>query len=93
MPIATSRSSGIVSIDIETRSSLELKKSGAYRYAMDSSTDVWCAAWCLGEQEIQVWEAGEPVPEAGYQHATENKNGCPENLQQRFQRTGLCHSS
>ena len=40
MPIATSRPSDIVSIDIETRSSLELKKSGAYRYAMDPSTDV-----------------------------------------------------
>ena len=36
---------------------------------MGPSTDVWCAAWCLGEQEIQVWEAGEPVPEAIVLHA------------------------
>jgi len=64
-----SRLSGTISIDLETRSSLELKKCGTYRYAMDPSTDVWCAAWCLGEQEIQVWEAGEPVPEAIVLHA------------------------
>ena len=69
MPIATSRPSDIVSIDIETRSSLELKKSGAYRYAMNPSTDVWCAAWCLGEQEIQLWEVGQTVPESIVLHA------------------------
>ena len=26
-------------------------------------------AWCLGEQEIQVWEVGQTVPEAIVLHA------------------------
>ena len=52
-----------ISVDLETRSALDLKKSGAYRYAMDPGTGVWCVAWCFGEQEIRVWEPGEPVPE------------------------------
>ena len=58
-----------ISIDLETFSVLELKKCGAYRYAIDSGTGVWCAAWCLGEHEIRVWERGEPVPEDIVLHA------------------------
>ena len=58
-----------ISIDLETFSVLELKRCGAYRYAIDSGTGVWCAAWCLGEHEIRVWEPGEPVPEAIVLHA------------------------
>ena len=68
MPIATSRPSCIVSIDIETRSSLELKKSGAYHYTADQHRCLVCCQ-CFVEQEIQVWEVGQTVPEAIVLHA------------------------
>lgn len=50
-----------VSLDFETRSAANLPKTGAYRYAEDPSTDVWCAAFFVtdcdwGEmQEPDLW--------------------------------------
>ena len=64
-----SRLSGTISIDMETRSALDLKKCGVYRYSMDPSTDVWCIAWCLEGEGIQVWEPGDPFPEKIRAHA------------------------
>jgi hypothetical protein len=49
-------------IDIETRSKLDLKKYGAYRYAADASTEVLCAAWALEDGPVQLWIAGQPAP-------------------------------
>jgi DNA polymerase len=49
-------------LDCETRSLLDLRKTGHARYARDPSTDCWCACWCLVDQPVQLWRAGEPVP-------------------------------
>lgn len=43
-------------IDFETRSLIDLREVGAYRYAQDPSTDVWCMAWRLGKGKIHLWE-------------------------------------
>ena len=42
-------------IDFETRSTVDLKKTGTHVYACDSSTDVWCMAWALDDMPIVVW--------------------------------------
>ena len=51
-------------LDYETRSRVDLKKCGAYRYAMDFSTSILCAAWAVGDNEVNLWRAhdGEPCP-------------------------------
>lgn len=49
-------------IDFETRSTVDLRKTGLYRYATDPGTDLWCACWELDGVE-GVWRPGEPVPD------------------------------
>lgn len=51
-----------LSIDFETRSAVDLRATGVYRYAEDPSTDVWCMAWAFGDEEPEIWRPGEPVP-------------------------------
>lgn len=51
-------------IDFETRSPVDLKKAGAYRYAEHPHTGIWCMAWALNESERRLWLEGQPVPEA-----------------------------
>lgn len=49
-------------VDFETRSAADLKKTGAYAYAADPTTDIWCMAYAFGEQSVQIWTPGQPVP-------------------------------
>lgn len=46
-------------LDFETRSALDLKRSGVHRYAEDASTSAWGFAWCICEvgdvPDMQVW--------------------------------------
>lgn len=54
----------MISIDLETRSVLDLKKTGVYPYAAHPMTDVWCLAWCMaGDTEVGLWQPGDAVPE------------------------------
>lgn len=52
-----------VSIDFETRSACDLRKAGAYRYAMDPSTEVICLSYRVGDGPVRRWRPGEPQPE------------------------------
>jgi DNA polymerase len=45
----------ILSIDFETRSAVDLKKTGVYPYAADASTDVICMAWAFDDDEPEIW--------------------------------------
>jgi DNA polymerase len=58
----------VLSLDFETRSTVNLTKAGAYAYFDDPSTDVLCAAYALGDQEPEVWLRGDPCPPAIVQH-------------------------
>lgn len=49
--------------DYETKSAVDLKKTGSYVYFEDPSTDVWCCAYAVDDGEIKLWKAGDPVPE------------------------------
>lgn len=51
----------IVSVDFETRSAADLRKTGVYVYANDASTDVWCMAYAFGSEEPVVWVPGDQI--------------------------------
>lgn len=51
-----------LSIDFESRSTVDLRKTGVYPYAADPTTDLWCMAYALGDGEVQLWLPGDPVP-------------------------------
>jgi DNA polymerase len=58
------------SIDFETRSAADLRKTGAYRYAQDPSTDVWCLAFQYpGQSEPLLWT---PYPLSGFDAEVDN---------------------
>lgn len=43
------------SIDFETRSTIDLRRSGVYPYAEHPTTDVVCMCWAIGDEEPHVW--------------------------------------
>jgi DNA polymerase len=52
----------VVSIDFETRSAVDLRKTGVYKYASDPSTDIWCMAYkAPWSDDVQVWLPGDEV--------------------------------
>lgn len=51
----------IVSVDFESRSAVDLRKTGVYIYADDPSTDVWCMAYAFDDEEPKVWTPGDPI--------------------------------
>ena len=52
----------IVSIDFETRSAVDLRKTGVYKYASDPSTDIWCMAYkAPWSDDVQVWLPGDEL--------------------------------
>jgi DNA polymerase len=52
-----------LNLDFETRSTVNLKKTGVHRYATDPSTDVWCLAFMFDNHtEPRLWVPGDPVP-------------------------------
>jgi DNA polymerase len=48
--------------DIETRSTLDLKAVGAWRYAANSTTEVLCVAYAVDDGPVEVWVPGDPPP-------------------------------
>ena len=59
--------------DAESRSAVDLKKSGAQRYASDPSTDALCLAYAVDDEPVQLWTRGDPVP-AEFIEAASNPN-------------------
>jgi DNA polymerase bacteriophage-type len=50
--------------DIETRSTLDLKAVGAWRYAAEPTTDVWCVGFAIDDDPVEIWTPGQPIPDA-----------------------------
>jgi DNA polymerase family A len=48
----------ILSIDFETRSTVDLKKTGVYPYAAHPDTDVWCIAYAFDDEAPELWSPG-----------------------------------
>jgi DNA polymerase len=52
----------VVSIDFETRSAVDLRKTGVYKYASDPSTDIWCMAYkAPWSDDVLVWMPGDEL--------------------------------
>lgn len=49
-------------LDFETRSAVDLRKTGLYRYAEDPSTGVWGFCWSAGDGLVYRWVPGDPEP-------------------------------
>lgn len=50
-------------IDFETRSTVDLPKTGVYVYAAHPSTDVICAAYAVDDGPVQLWTPGMEMPD------------------------------
>ena len=51
-----------INIDFETRSTVDLRKTGVYPYAAHPDTDIWCMAYAIDDGPVQVWTPGmEPL--------------------------------
>jgi DNA polymerase len=44
-----------INIDFETRSMVDLRKTGVYPYAEHWSTDILCMAWAIDDGPVEVW--------------------------------------
>jgi DNA polymerase len=53
----------ILHIDFESRSPIDLRKTGVYVYAEHPQTDVWLAAYGFDDDPVKLWYAGAPVPQ------------------------------
>jgi DNA polymerase len=58
--------------DIETRSTVDLKKVGLHNYACHPSTTVMCIGHCVDNVPVRMWHPGEPVP---HEYHTAAKHG------------------
>ena len=52
----------IVSIDLETRSVVEIKAEGLHRYAIHPSTRIIMAAWSVDDGPVQQWDMRSDLP-------------------------------
>ena len=52
----------VLHIDFETRSAVDLKRAGAYRYAEDSTTEIICLSYRIGGGPVQRWRPGQEIP-------------------------------
>lgn len=48
--------------DFESRSVVDLKKTGAAVYMAHPTTSIWCMAHCIDDGPIDIWLPGDPVP-------------------------------
>jgi DNA polymerase len=49
-------------LDFESRSAIDLRKTGAHAYAEDPTTGVWCCAYAVDDEPVDIWTPGEPPP-------------------------------
>lgn len=57
--------------DIETRSVLSLRTTGAWRYSLHASTSVLCLGYAVDDGPVKVWAPDDPIP-LEFQEAASN---------------------
>jgi DNA polymerase len=57
--------------DYETRSTIDLKKTGAHVYMRHPTTSIWCASYAVDNEPVGLWLPGQPVP-AEFKQAAED---------------------
>ena len=60
-------------IDVETRSTCDLRKTGAHFYFEDKTTDLWCAAWAIDDEPTEIWIPPDPPPARVVEHIRAGK--------------------
>lgn len=58
----------ILHLDLETKSDLDLSKTGLSVYARGKHTDMWCAGIAFDEEPVDIWLPGMPIPERVVDH-------------------------
>ncbi len=56
----------IIHVDFETRSPVDIKRSGVYPYSSHPDADILCMAWHTSDADpgdTSIWRRGEPFPE------------------------------
>lgn len=56
-------SSKVLHLDVESRSTVDLKKTGSYVYFEHPATDLWCVCFALDDEPVRTWLPGQPCPE------------------------------
>jgi DNA polymerase len=49
-------------LDVESRSTVDLLKTGSFRYWEHKSTEVICACFAVDDEPVQAWRQGDPPP-------------------------------
>lgn len=57
-----------VSLDFETRSTVDLTKKGMHLYAVHPSTSILCAAYAFDDEPVELWHPKLPQPERLLKH-------------------------
>lgn len=52
----------ILSLDVESRSTVDLRKAGAHRYWEDEETALWCACYAFDDEPVETWLPKQPCP-------------------------------
>ncbi len=55
--------------DIETFGTAVLKAVGAHRYTRHSGTGVYCVAFAVDDEPVQLWRPSDPVPAVFFEAA------------------------
>jgi len=56
-------SSRVLHLDVESRSTVDLKKTGGYVYFEHPTTDLWCVCFALDDEPVRTWLPGQPCPD------------------------------
>ncbi len=58
----------VMTVDFETRSFLDVRKVGAWRYAEEPTTEILCLAYKLGDGRSKLWAPPLPFPQEVIDH-------------------------
>lgn len=58
----------VLHIDLESRSTVELREANVYIYASHKDTSIWCAAWAFDDDEPVLWWPGDECPDEIREH-------------------------
>ncbi len=68
----------LLHLDLETRSTCDLKRAGLHVYAVDPSTRILCGAYAFGDEPVDLWE-GDAVPLRVLKHIADGEPVCAHN--------------
>lgn len=71
--------------DFETRSAVDLKKTGVYKYVEHPSTAIWMMSWRIGHKPVERWHPGDEPPLELLDHVENGGTMCSHNS--AFERT------